>query len=113
VSGQLHDPGRFTSKEKALSTHWIGGWVGLDAVVKRKNPHTLSGLEPSIIQPVAQRYTTLLHRHTFSKCGFCSMLSGFLVNMAWRVLGQRIEDALNIWKVSANRPTLKNQCVLS
>jgi hypothetical protein len=33
-------PGRFTSKERAPSTHWIGGWVGLragmDAVVKRK-----------------------------------------------------------------------------
>jgi len=33
-------PGRFTSKERAPGTHWIGGWVGpraiLDAVVKRK-----------------------------------------------------------------------------
>jgi hypothetical protein len=35
-------PGRFTPKEKAPGTHWIGGWVGpraiLDAVVKRKIP---------------------------------------------------------------------------
>jgi hypothetical protein len=33
-------PGRFTPRERASSTHWIGGWVGpragLDAVVKRK-----------------------------------------------------------------------------
>jgi hypothetical protein len=33
-------PGRFTPKERAPGTHWIGGWVGpravLDAVVKRK-----------------------------------------------------------------------------
>jgi hypothetical protein len=32
--------GRFTPRERAPSTHWIGGWVGpravLDAVVKRK-----------------------------------------------------------------------------
>jgi hypothetical protein len=32
--------GRFTPRERALGTHWIGGWMGpravLDAVVKRK-----------------------------------------------------------------------------
>jgi len=35
-------PGRFTPKERAPGTHWIGGWVSpravLDAVVKRKIP---------------------------------------------------------------------------
>jgi hypothetical protein len=35
-------PGRFTPRERAPGTHWIGGWVGpravLDAVVKRKIP---------------------------------------------------------------------------
>jgi hypothetical protein len=34
--------GRFTPRETASGTHWIGGWVGpravLDAVVKRKIP---------------------------------------------------------------------------
>jgi hypothetical protein len=33
-------PGHFTSKERAPSTHWIGGWVdpraGLDDAEKRK-----------------------------------------------------------------------------
>jgi hypothetical protein len=33
-------PGRFTTRERAPSTHWIGGWVdpraGLDDVEKRK-----------------------------------------------------------------------------
>jgi hypothetical protein len=51
--------GRFTARERAPRTHWIGGWVGpramLDAVVKsprlESNPRTL------IVQPVAQRYT--------------------------------------------------------
>jgi hypothetical protein len=35
-------PGYFTPRERASSTHWIGGWVGtrtgLDMVVKKKNP---------------------------------------------------------------------------
>jgi hypothetical protein len=34
--------GRFTPRERASGTHWIGGWVGpravLDAVVERKIP---------------------------------------------------------------------------
>jgi hypothetical protein len=59
-------PGRFNPKETVPATHWIGGWVspraGLDAMVKRKNSQPLPGLEPLIIQPVAQRYTTELFR---------------------------------------------------
>jgi hypothetical protein len=39
VSGQLHAPGRFTSRERAPGTHWVGSWVGptavLDAVMKK------------------------------------------------------------------------------
>jgi hypothetical protein len=56
-------PGRFTSKERALSTRWIGGWVGptavLDAMVKRKIPSPSRESNPTtpIAQPVAQRYT--------------------------------------------------------
>jgi hypothetical protein len=42
VSGQLHAPVALPPRERALGTHWIGGWVGpravLDAVVKRKIP---------------------------------------------------------------------------
>jgi hypothetical protein len=49
-------------RERAPGIHWIGGWMGpradLDAVVKRK----ISSLEPPIIQPVSQRYTTELSR---------------------------------------------------
>jgi hypothetical protein len=56
-------PGRFTPKEGALGTHWIGGWVGpravLDAVVKKKIPSPCRESNPTtpIIQLVAQRYT--------------------------------------------------------
>jgi hypothetical protein len=56
-------PDRFTPRERAPGTHWIGGWVGpravLDAVVKRKipSPRRESNRTTPIIQPVAQRYT--------------------------------------------------------
>jgi hypothetical protein len=56
-------PGRFTSREKAPSTHWIGGWVGsravLDAVVKRKIPSLRRESNPRtpVVQPVVQHYT--------------------------------------------------------
>jgi hypothetical protein len=55
---------RFTPRERAPGTHWIGGWVGpravLDAVVKRKIPSpSPRELNPRtrIVQPVVQRYT--------------------------------------------------------
>jgi hypothetical protein len=57
----LH-PGRFTLGERALSTHWRGGFVepraGLDDVEKRKFL-TLPEVElrPSVVQRVASRYT--------------------------------------------------------
>jgi hypothetical protein len=56
-------PCRFTPKERATGTHWIGGWVGpravLDAVVKRKipSPRRESNSKTPIVQPVAQHYT--------------------------------------------------------
>jgi hypothetical protein len=56
-------PGRFTPRERAPGTHWIGGWVGpraiLDAVVKRKipSPRRESNPRTPIVQPVAQLYT--------------------------------------------------------
>jgi hypothetical protein len=56
-------PGRFISRERAPSTHWIGGWVGpravLDAVVKRKIPSPRLESNPitPIVHPVVSRYT--------------------------------------------------------
>jgi hypothetical protein len=47
-------------RERASGTHWIGGWVGLravlDAVVKRKisSPRRESNPRTPIVQPVAQ-----------------------------------------------------------
>jgi hypothetical protein len=61
--GLASRPGRFTPRERAPGTHWIGGWVGpravLDAVVKRKIPSPRLELNPRtpVVQPVAQRYT--------------------------------------------------------
>jgi hypothetical protein len=56
-------PSRFTPRERAPGTHWIGCWVGpravLDSVVKRKIPIPRRESNPRtpIVQPVAQRYT--------------------------------------------------------
>jgi hypothetical protein len=52
-------PGRFTLRERAPATHWIGGWMGsravLDPVVKRKVPSPRRDSNPRtpIVQPVA------------------------------------------------------------
>jgi hypothetical protein len=65
-------PGRFTPKERAPGTPWIGGWVGpravLDAVVKRKipGPHRKSKPRTPIVQPVAQKNSLMLDRMSFS-----------------------------------------------
>jgi hypothetical protein len=40
----------------------VGPRTGLGMAVKRKNSQPLPGLEPLIIQPVAQHYTTELSR---------------------------------------------------
>jgi hypothetical protein len=49
-------PGRFTSRERAPGTHWIGGWVGprdsLDTVMERKIPSPCRDSNPPIIKPV-------------------------------------------------------------
>jgi hypothetical protein len=56
-------PGRFTPRERAPGTHWIGGSVGpravLDAVVNRKipSPHRESNPRTPTVQPVDQRCT--------------------------------------------------------
>jgi hypothetical protein len=56
-------PGRFTPRERAPRTHWIGGWMGpravLDAVVKEKiaSPRHESNPRTPIVQRVTQRYT--------------------------------------------------------
>jgi hypothetical protein len=56
-------PGRFTPRERAPGTHWIGGWVDpravLEAVMKRKisRPRRESNPRTPIVQPVAWRYT--------------------------------------------------------
>jgi hypothetical protein len=61
VSGQLH--ARFTPRERAPVTYWIGGWVdpraSLDAVAKRKipSPRQESNPRTPIGQPVAQSCT--------------------------------------------------------
>jgi hypothetical protein len=60
-------PGRFTPRERALGTNWIGGWVGpraaLDTVVKRKisSHRRESNSRTPIVQPVGQALFRLSH----------------------------------------------------
>jgi hypothetical protein len=53
-------PGRFTPRETAPGTHWIGSWMdpraGLDVVEKGKI-FTLPGLELRPLDRAASRYT--------------------------------------------------------
>jgi hypothetical protein len=59
-------PGRFTSRERDPGTHWIRSCVGPQRRSghggEKKNPQPLPGFEPSIIQLLAQRYTTEISR---------------------------------------------------
>jgi hypothetical protein len=56
-------PGRFTTREIAPGTHWIGIWVGpravLDTVVKRKIPSPRRESNPfhQTVQPIVNHYT--------------------------------------------------------
>jgi hypothetical protein len=76
VSCQIHAPTALTPGKSPPGTHWIGGWVdlrdGLDDLEKRKFL-TLPGLElyPSVVQPVASRYTEyVIPAHHTLECSF-------------------------------------------
>jgi hypothetical protein len=50
-------PCRFTPRDRAPGSYWVGSWMG--TVVKRKipNPRRESNPRTPIVQPVAQHYT--------------------------------------------------------
>jgi hypothetical protein len=54
-------PSRFTPRERAPGTHWIGGWLGpraiLDAVMKRKIPSTIKLCCPVYRDRCINQYT--------------------------------------------------------
>jgi hypothetical protein len=56
-------PGRFTPRERAPGTHWIGGWVGpravLDTLVWRNTSSSCWESNPRtpMVQPITQCYT--------------------------------------------------------
>jgi hypothetical protein len=58
-------PDRFTPRERAPGIHWIGSQSRSGRGGEEKTSQPLSGLEPQIIQLVAQRYTTELFRPLF------------------------------------------------
>jgi hypothetical protein len=85
VRGQLHALAAFTPRERAPGTHWIGGWMGLravvDTVVKRKIPSPCWELNPT------KEYIWLLVRRCRRQCNeelhnLCVMRS------AYKILGR-------------------------
>jgi hypothetical protein len=75
VNGQLHDPAALPPGETAPSTQFIVGWVGprsgLYITKKRKISYTYheSSPDPSVVQPVARRYTDWTNQaHSISEC---------------------------------------------
>jgi len=56
-------PDRFTPKERAPGTHWIGAWVGPRAGIEERNSQSPPGIEPrSSDRPARKSYL----------CPFCS-----------------------------------------
>jgi hypothetical protein len=63
-------------REKAPGTHWIGGWVDLRAGLDDLDPtwpYRDSNSDPSVVQPVASRYTDYaipapIHKTLLHKC---------------------------------------------
>jgi hypothetical protein len=108
-------PSRFTPRERAPCTHWIGDWVGpravLEAVVKRKIPSPRRESNPTtpIVQPAAQRYTdwaitAILDEGGKGKCK--------VFPVPWRRIGgvgysstHSLTSALNGGEWSASRPS--------
>jgi hypothetical protein len=62
---------RYPKETAAHGTHWIEGG-------EEKNSQPLSGLEPPIIKPVAQRYTTEISRRNFPL--------GILITVAFKIV---------------------------
>jgi hypothetical protein len=86
VEGELSAscPGRFTSRERALGTHWIGGWVGprarLDDVYKIKFL-TLPGLELRPLCRPSRSHSLFLLRSPGSLCTLiCIHITGYIQN---------------------------------
>jgi hypothetical protein len=89
VSGQLHAPAAL-SPERIPGTNWIGGWVGpragLEAVVERKIPSPIRGLNPvrparSLVVIPTELPRLLSVKVRFNKGGWLS--NGFA--LCWRM----------------------------
>jgi hypothetical protein len=83
-------PGRFTPREKAPGTHWIGGWVDpravLDPAVKRKIPSTSRESRVLICGKASEysvqhnflRIVSSIHRAHASGTGICQLLKLYI-----------------------------------
>jgi hypothetical protein len=77
LSGQLHSPAAFPSRERAPDTHWIGGWVDHRANLydlDNREFLTLPGLELQILSHPARsqslyrlRYPKVTNQNLFQE----------------------------------------------
>jgi hypothetical protein len=95
-------PSRFTPRERAAGTHWIGGRVGprtvLDAVVKRKIPSPRRESKPRtpIVQPVAHDCAITAH---YSFKGFNNyFLVWFCIAFCWQNMNIRDVNLSRRWR---------------
>jgi hypothetical protein len=76
-------PNRFTPRERAPGTHWIGVWVGprasLDAVVKRKIPSPCQKSNPQSSSPWLTYPSSLIMRFNKTGCNVCVFSSWSLI----------------------------------
>jgi hypothetical protein len=82
-------PGRFISGERALGTHWIGGWVGLKTV--------LEDVERRKILPLAAIELRLLGRPTRNQTLY--KLTGS--HEVWLAQGRAVAQAVRRWLPTA------------
>jgi hypothetical protein len=98
VSGQIHDHGRFTPRERAPNTHWIAGWVGpravVDAVVKRKFPsHRIK------IYRYYVAFNVMLFKPIFTKIGQLVGMEGGTLNKHGTGVQRSEAFVISLWSL--------------
>jgi hypothetical protein len=101
-------PGRFTPRERAPGTHWIGGWVGpranLDAVVNTKIRSPYRDSNPRSSSPQPSAIPQLIYLSVLTPAGVWRRIHFLIKHHAnktyWRSgsIAPRILDLSTRWK---------------
>jgi hypothetical protein len=113
VSGQPHPPAALPPRERNPGTRIDGPQSRSLRGGEEKNSQPLPGLEPSIIQPVAHRYTSelswLLIEEMIRPCkwgGGCNFLhlTATSSHLGLNILNTPFSDALNTYTFFPSQP---------